>query len=336
MLLHILPALGLVAFGAAWLGTRLVLRMLRQRAILDHPNPRSSHQAPTPRGGGLAVVPVILTLWLGIGIYVQTIASFWTVLVAAAILAEISWRDDLSALAVGPRIATQFLAAVVCWFSLSGPVFQGLLPPILDAAATIVLWVWFTNLFNFMDGIDGISGQQAAWIGLGLCLLALSGPASGATMPLLAITLTATALGFLPWNWHPARIFLGDVGSIPLGFLLGWLLITTAANGYWAAALLLPLYYLADASLTLGRRALRGARFWNAHKEHYYQLAVQGGVGQVTVARTIIAANWLLLACAMLSLAGETATWTALAIGAVGVGVVLATFHGAAGGKLKG
>jgi len=114
----------------------------------------------------------------------------------------------------------------------------------------------------------------------------------------LSLVMVGVALGFLVWNWHPAKIFLGDSGSVPLGYLLGWLLLSAAGHGHWAAALILPAYYLADATLTLGRRALRGEPLLKAHRQHFYQQAILGGVSHARVAGLILAANMVLVALA--------------------------------------
>ena len=180
-----------------------------------------------------------------------------------------------------------------------GPVFQGLLPLWLDRLLAALAWLWFVNLFNFMDGIDGIAGVESASLGVGLALVFLL---SGLILPAgLALLATAAALGFLLVNWHPARIFLGDVGSVPLGFLLGWLLLLAAAEGAWAAALILPGVYWADATVTLLRRACRGERVWRAHREHFYQRAVQRGLRHDQVARRIALANAGLVLLALVS-----------------------------------
>ena len=113
----------------------------------------------------------------------------------------------------------------------------------------------------------------------------------------LAATIAAAALGFLPWNWAPARIFLGDVGSVPLGFLLGFLLLGVAASGHWKIALILPLYFLADATITLLRRLALGERVWQPHRRHFYQQAVTRGLGHAAVVRRVIGANLLLIGC---------------------------------------
>ena len=174
------------------------------------------------------------------------------------------WRDDRSSLPVLVRLAAQFGAVAIGLVFLpgAGRVFQGLLPPALDLVVTGLLWVWFVNLFNFMDGIDGITASETVTIGLGVALIALVAASDyGVRRRVLlglSIRAAAAALGFLAWNWHPAKLFLGDVGSIPLGFLLGWLLLGLAGTGSWAPALILPLYYLVDATLTLLYRLVRG------------------------------------------------------------------------------
>ena len=128
-------------------------------------------------------------------------------------------------------------------------------------------------------------------------------------------------LGFLPWNWSPAKIFLGDVGSVPLGYLLGWLLLMAAGQGLWAVAVILPLYYLADATLTLLKRGLRGEKVWQAHREHAYQRAVQGGLSHAAVALRVLAGNLALIWFAYLAAAGLT--WVGLVGAALVTGALL-------------
>ena len=201
-------------------------------------------------------------------------------------------------------------------------VFQGLLPLVPDRLLAGIAWLWFVNLFNFMDGIDGISGVEAASIGVGLALaLRLSG--DGSPLALYALGLAATALGFLAWNWQPARIFLGDVGSVGLGYLLGWLLLAAAAAGFWAPALILPLYYLADATLTLGRRAVRGEPVWQAHRQHFYQQAARRFASHAAVSLWLIALNLALIALAALAVLRPGTSWPALILAAVLVGLLL-------------
>ena len=313
----------IVTAVAAWVaaerGTGLVLRALERRAILDHPNPRSSHAAPTPRGGGLAVIATLVAAWaLGALAFSPKPAGVAVILALAIALAAVSWLDDVKGAPVVLRLGAHLAAVAVGLATLAGngPVFQGLLPPALDFAAAALLWLWFINLFNFMDGIDGIAGVETASIGLGIGLIAL---AAGwrADAAFFGLTLAAAALGFLRWNWHPARIFLGDVGSVPLGFVLGWLLIWAAQAGFWAAALILPLYYLADATITLGRRLARGERVWQAHRGHFYQRAARAMGSHAPVARAVLYLNLLLVALALLAAAVPPARLSSLFLGAV-------------------
>ncbi|MFQ5765189.1 MAG: glycosyltransferase family 4 protein [Rhodospirillales bacterium] len=306
-----------LAFAASFAGTGLILRLLRSRAILDHPNERSSHSRPTPKGAGIVVVAVILATWLGLG-WGTPVAGTTRVVVAAAFgLALLSWLDDLKGLNPLVRLLGHVaaVASVLALAPPASPFFGGILPRPLDMAAAALLWVWFINLFNFMDGIDGIAGTETVAIGLGVALVAAATPLSPA-FAVYGLVVAVGALGFLWWNWHPARTFLGDVGSVPLGFLLGWLLLGLAKNGQWAPALILPLYYLADATITLARRVLRGETVWHAHREHFYQLAVRRGLGHADVVYRVLLADAALVVLAVAAARGWV--WAAL-LGAVAV-----------------
>ena len=295
------------AFVISCLGTRALIGLLRRGAVLDLPNERSLHVAPTPRGGGIAVIGVSVIAWLALCAVGILPPGEIVVALGAAGLGLVSWLDDLRGLPPGLRLLAQFVAvAAGIWALPHGALFQGWLPLSLDTVAGALVWVWFVNLFNFMDGIDGIAGSEAAAIGIGIVLVArgelnLAAPAAA---------IAAAALGFLVWNWAPARIFLGDVGSVPLGYLLGFLLYELALRsragmiGAWQAALILPAYFLADASLTLLRRLLRGERVWQAHREHFYQRAVQRGLSHDAVVLRMIAADIVLIACALATAQG--------------------------------
>ena len=331
-------AIGTAAAAAVltWAATGALLRLLAARRILDHPNARSSHARATPRGGGIAVVAVTLAGW---GLAAALGAAAWSLVAPLAVgglaLAAVSWADDLRGLAPLPRFAAQAaaVAAALAMVPL-GPLFPGPLPQWLAYAGAGLAWLWFVNLFNFMDGIDGLAGTEAVQVALGAALVAgLLGLADGSVW--LAALLVGSGLGFLAWNRPPAKIFLGDVGSVPLGFLLAWLLLWLAANGAWAAAVILPAYFLADATLTLLRRALRGARPWQAHREHFYQRAVQAGASHGRVIGAVGLANLGLLACALASLGGGGAAAATLAAALVIVGALLWYLGRGAGGEAK-
>tara|TARA_B100000686_G_scaffold343371_1_gene424095 strand:+ start:24 stop:1028 length:1005 start_codon:yes stop_codon:yes gene_type:complete len=297
----IVPALiGAIATATiAWFATAAVLRLLERREILDIPNQRSSHIQPTPRGGGIAIIFSIALAWI-VGWLLGFIpGGWWPVLVAMLALALVSWVDDVRSLPVWLRLLSHIVAVAAALSLLADEqlVFQGLLPPWLDRIAAGIAMLWFINLYNFMDGIDGITSMETIAIGSGLFGAALF---AGWNHPvaMLALVVAAATAGFAPWNWNPARIFAGDVGSVGIGYLLGWLLLVTAAvAGLWFVALILPLYYLADATTTLLRRALRGERIWEAHANHFYQRAARRLNSHAKVSYTIAETNaWLVIA----------------------------------------
>ncbi len=314
--------IAVTAAGAAFLltvaATRAVLAYLIRRQILDTPNHRSSHTVPTPRGGGLGVVPPLLLVWAGLALAGGPAAHWaWGTAAGALVLMAVSWADDRFGLPAAPRLLLHAIvvAAALALLPADALAFGGRLPVWADRAVAGLGWLWLVNLTNFMDGIDGITGIETISVGAGIAgVAALAGHAAGLA-PFAAATAGAGA-GFLVWNWHPARVFLGDVGSVPLGFLLGALLLRLAIAGHLAAALILPAYYLADATLTLARRALDGEKVWQAHRRHFYQRAVRGGKRHDQVALAILAANLLLMAAAVLSLRHPAAA------GAAALGVV--------------
>jgi len=308
---------GAIAAVLSGLATWPLLALLRHRQVLDRPNERSSHQRPTPRGGGLAIVGVALAVWLGwLALSNALTTPVLGVILLAAALMAVSFVDDLRGLPVIARLAVQICAVAAGLWLLDADVlvFQGLLPPILDRLATAVAWLWFINLFNFMDGIDGIAGVEAVSIGVG-CVLVTLLTADDAGWRLPAAIIAGAALGFLPWNWQPARTFMGDAGSVSLGFLLGWLLIQVAASGAWAAAFLLPLVFVADATVTLMRRLVKGEAIWRAHRSHFYQRAARATGSHARVTLTVLYYNVALIALAVWSTRTSTAAPIAMAIG---------------------
>jgi len=316
----------------ACLGTRALIPLLRRNAVLDRPNERSLHAAPTPRGAGIAVIAAILAAWLalvGTGLLGPLLL---VICLGAGLLAAVSWLDDLRGLSPSVRLLAQFVAVGLGILAEvpAGPVFGGWLPPGIDAVATALVWLWFVNLLNFMAGIAGLAGSAAAAIGIGLVLFATIGSGRDPGLAALAAAVAAASLGFLVWNWAPARIFLGDVGSVPLGYLLGFLLLGVTEGGGWKIALILPLYFLADATITLLRRLLRGEVVWRPHRQHFYQHAVQRGLGHGDVVQRVIAADLLLILCGWAAENG----WGIGALGAAAA-VVLVLLASLAGGRRR-
>jgi UDP-N-acetylmuramyl pentapeptide phosphotransferase/UDP-N-acetylglucosamine-1-phosphate transferase len=305
--------ISLLALALAWSLTWLYLRVMLAYGQLEPPSERGMHKAPVPSGAGAAIVAAALVLWpTG-----QTPAAAHGVLLLAtlAALAAVSWIDDRRALSPALRLATHAIAVALLLASLDPE--QRVLPALPLVAERLALglaWLWFINLFNFMDGIDGLAGAEAIAVAAGYAVVvAVAGP--GNPLELLALIIAAATAGYLFWNWHPAKVFMGDTGSIALGFLLGWLMIDLAARGLWAAAIILPAYFVADATLTLARRLLRGEKPWQPHRQHAYQRAVLAGTRPSAVVLRTAVANGALVALALVSIAYPL--W-ALA-GAVGV-----------------
>ena len=309
----LLPTTVAIATGfLCWLATGALIPILSRRDMLDYANERSSHFAPTPRGGGIAVTGSVLLAWIALHREGMAGSSAIGIALGTALLAAVSWIDDLRGLSPGVRLMAQG-AAVTIGILVLPDTRNGLeawLGPTLYFAAVGLVWIWWINLFNFMDGIDGLAVSEAATICGGLLLFAIVGDSADPTRALPTAAVLGAVIGFLAWNWSPARIFLGDVGSVPLGYLLGFLLLDLATRGRLTIALILPLYFLADATVTLFRRLLSGERVWEPHRRHFYQQAVRSGLSQTAVVKRVIAANLLLIGC---SWAAENG-WATLAV----------------------
>jgi len=282
--MSVLPAL--FAFAIAFLVLRVLLSRFA-RFALDRPNERSLHERPVPRTGGIAVLA-------GAGVaFAFGATDLWLIASLAAALAMVSLLDDLAHLPTPLRLAIHLVAAgVAVWYLLSP----------MNVAALVVLVlavVWTTNLYNFMDGSDGLAGGMAL-IGFGAYAVAarLAGDVS---LAVLSLALCAASAAFLLYNFHPARIFMGDVGSIPLGFLAGALGLAGWRDDAWPLwfPMLVFAPFMCDATLTLLRRLLRGERVWRAHREHYYQRLVRLGYGHRGTAYIEYAA---MLGCALVAL----------------------------------
>jgi len=318
-------AAGILTLGA----TKGVLAYLRRKQIMDMPNERSSHTLPTPRGGGLATTPVLALALL----FVVSPAGLLGL--GALVLLAVSWLDDRKGLPPAPRFAVHALTVIGFLILLPGDglVFQGSLPLWADRVVTVIGWLWFVNLYNFMDGIDGITGVETVSLGLGIALVAgldNAGWTEQLTPPALAVAAVGGA--FLVFNWHPAKLFLGDSGSVPFGYVLGGLLVMLAIGGQLAAALILPAYYLADATITISRRALAGEKIWQPHRKHFYQRAVQGGKRHDQVSLAIALGNALLVGCAWLAASGQVVVGSVAALVVV-AGLLALLQKWAQGGK---
>ncbi len=308
------------------LGLTVGLRnVLVKRALVDIPNERSSHTVPVPRGGGLAILAVLLPGMILTGILQGNLITYAGIIVGVVVLAAVSWLDDSKGASVRMRLSLHLFAACIgtLAFGTDATLFAGALPFWLDRLLMILGWTWFTNLYNFMDGIDGITCAETVALATGTCLLMTATGITDPFVSMLTLLLTGACLGFLVLNWQPAKIFLGDVGSVPLGFLTGFILLSLAVKGYFIPALILPLYYLADSGITIMKRAMRGEKVWEAHRQHFYQRAAQGGQHDKTV-YLIVFANVALIS---LSLTAVTNPQLGLGLAVAVVAILLWKMH---------
>jgi len=290
---------------ASWSGTRTVIEWLTRKNVLDHPNERSSHSEPTPRGGGLAILAAVLPALIVVHFSIPgQNNSIITLVVLTAVLGLVSWVDDTRNLKPAVRLVAQISTVLLAiLFSSINPIpALQFLPSVLQIAIIVLGWVWFINLFNFMDGIDGLAAVETISISAGAVLIGTFQGEPDAALILPGLILMAASLGFFIWNWAPAKIFLGDVGSVTLGFLLGWLLLIMAAKGFLAAAIILPLYFIVDATWTLFARIIRREKIWVAHSQHFYQRAVKRGLSHGRVTFAVFVLNALLIALAIASI----------------------------------
>jgi len=279
----------LVAFLVSFAIIRLLLRYFGQFG-LDRPNDRSLHERPVPRTGGIAI------LVGAISACALAAPALWLPVLLALLLGGVSFLDDLYRIPAAGRLVAHFAAAAFLTWFLLAPM------GVLEMALLALCLVWITNLYNFMDGADGLAAGMSV-IGFG-AYAAGAWLAGHASIAALCAAIASAAAAFLVYNFHPARIFLGDVGSVPLGFLAAALGLLGWRDDLW------PLWFpvlafgpfIADASVTLLRRVIRGDRVWHAHREHYYQRMVRMGLGHRRTALICYAAMaW----CVTLALAGR-------------------------------
>ncbi|MGC1712693.1 MAG: glycosyl transferase [Methyloceanibacter sp.] len=281
-------------------GAILILRPILVRHLLAHPNARSSHKVPTPQGAGLAVMLAVLVVSALAAYLVPllTVPSLVPVLAAASFLTLLGAIDDRHALCVSWRFIGQGSAALAIVLSLPEEVriLPGLLPLGVERALLVIGTIGLVNAVNFLDGLDWMTVAEVVPITLAVAAMQALGVLP-AGIGLLSLALLGAMLGFAIFNRHPASIFLGDAGSLPIGLCLALMLIYVA-DANLAAALLLPMYMVADTAITLIRRMINREPFLSAHRSHFYQRAVSGGrsVTEVTTSIFVLSTALELLA----------------------------------------
>lgn len=276
-------------FVIAVLGTFAIRYFAHKKELLDHPNERSSHNVPTPKGGGLAIMLVFYGVLIYLRFLDQVDTRLFYALLTATPVIVVSLVDDIYPLSAKIRFGVQLLSAAAALYCLGGIgsmnfalfYLHGLW---LNIIALLGI-VWMTNLYNFLDGIDGYAASEALFAGLAAYLLFGND---------LALVLALAASGFLIFNWHKASIFMGDVGSAPLGFIFAVLMLYDAATPHFLGWLMLLSLFWFDATLTLIRRAKRGEKLSQAHKKHAYQRLNQAGFAHDKVVILSIVTNLLI------------------------------------------
>ena len=308
----------------------LATRPLLKRYAMARPNARSSHAIPTPQGGGVAVIAATLSM-VALSVYVSGVRLDMilpAVFAATIFITCVGAADDLRPIPVLPRLALQAVAVAMVLFALpAGFRIFGFLPFWIEWAVLLIAGLWFVNLVNFMDGIDWMTVAEIVPVAGAVALFGLLGHVNGTTT-MIALALTGAMLGFAPFNRPVAKLFLGDVGSLPIGLLTGWLLLQLAGNGHLAAALLLPLYYLADTTVTLFRRIGNGEPIWIAHRSHFYQRATDNGFTVTRIVTEVLVLNIALALLAAITIHVKSPGTAAVAclLGAVSVTLVLVRF----------
>lgn len=260
----------------SWLGTRLVIHHAASLGLLHAPNDRSFHSDPVPHGGGLGLV-IAFQLAVSAAAVGGALESRYVfcLLSAGSGIAFLGLWDDISPLPACTRLLVQCVLALAALAIFDRPIDDGgAIGAALWYGGALLMMVWWLNLFNFMDGIDGFAATQCLFLtASALLLLALTGDAGDPSQNLLLWLLLAAALGFLALNWPPARIFLGDVGSLFIAYVIGVLALSTVAQGQLTTTvwLILGAVFLADSTATLLRRILRAERWHTAHRSHAYQ-----------------------------------------------------------------
>ena len=333
---RLLGGAGIAVFAASAIASAclvLLLRPVLKRYTLAMPNARSSHRIPTPQGGGMAVIAavigsVIVIMGAAGALTPDVVALLAPLFLAIVFIAVVGGVDDIRSIAIVPRLMLQALA--VCLMIVSLPtelrVIQAL-PWWIERALMLIACVWFVNLSNFMDGIDWMTVAEVVPVTIGLVLIGLVGGLPSYAV-IVSLALCGAMIGFAPFNRPVARLFLGDVGSLPIGLLLSWLLVLLAGEGHLIAALLLPLFYVTDATVTLLWRIVNGERFWEAHRSHFYQQALVKGFNSVEVVSHVLIVNVVLVALAITTVLrfGTIMNFLAFAIGVALVSALLYSF----------
>lgn len=299
-------ALLLLLATSSWLATRFLINYLTQNDIVDRPNDRTLHQGAIPRGGGLAIIGSAVAAMIGIAVYSDRLNLFLSLALLTTLWASLSWWDDRADLSPRRRFGIQTILAITTILAYGWVVdiqvaeSSWLIINWLGWPLTVLGVLWSANLYNFMDGMDGMAAAQTIIAAVTLSFWFFQ--ANDPHLSFVCAALAAASYGFLLWNWQPAKIFMGDVGSVSIGALFATLIIlgvTRYEFSVLSCGMLFALFFT-DTSLTLLRRLWRREKFWLAHRSHFYQRLAALDIRHSTI---VLGATILMLLCSLIATA---------------------------------
>lgn len=294
---------GILAFFISLILTKYAITILKDKNIVDTPSSRRVHTTPTPRGGGIAIVLAFCISYIVYGhLSNDDIGHVVDLIFPVVAISGISLLDDLYEVPIITRLFIHISTSiyVIINFLLPATLFHSEIPYILDITFSVIGLVGFLNIYNFLDGIDGITASESIHLSivlLILCYLRYEHIHQANLVIIIATLILGSSIGFIKYNWHPAKIFLGDIGSISIGFLIGLCLIIVASGGFrlFLATNIAALYYIADGLLTILIRLMNREKIWLPHLKHFFQQAVKNGMTHDVVTKKIMLCNLFLM-----------------------------------------
>lgn len=328
-----LPASIAMSFCISVASILISMPILRKFGMVDNPSIRRRHARPTIRGGGIAFVIAFIITFCFINIVSQEHFASFNIFIPIIMLAGVSFLDDIRGMPIIPRLFIHFLSAYLCLkFYLSDIlIFRGEIAPLLDFALCVFALAAFVNIYNFLDGIDGISTIESLHLSLTaiiLCIIRDKVIIHADIVFYISSILLGCSVGFLLFNWNPAKIFMGDVGSTFLGLLhgLNLLLIAASSERLFLAASIASLYYICDGGITILIRLMKREKIWLPHLNHFFQQAVRKGMSHKEIVIKIALCNFILM---ILSVTSLYAPHIAMICAILTVTYILIHFHDA-------
>jgi UDP-N-acetylmuramyl pentapeptide phosphotransferase/UDP-N-acetylglucosamine-1-phosphate transferase len=328
-----LPASISMSFCIAVLSIILCIPILKKIGMVDNPSQRRAHKNPTIRGGGVAFVIAFIATFYFVAVFSEAKNISFFILIPVTILGIVSFSDDAKGMPILVRLLVHFIAAYLCikFYLGNNLIFRGEISPNIDFFLSVISLAAFINIYNFLDGIDGISAFESIHLSMTaiiLCIIREKVIINVDIVFYISSILLGCSIAFLLFNWHPAKIFMGDVGSTFLGLLHGLNLIIIAASSerLFLAASIASLYYISDGGITILIRLMKGEKIWLPHLNHFFQQAVRKGMSHKEVVLKIGLCNFILM---ILSVSSLYVPHLAIILSIITVTYTLVHFHDA-------